>query len=284
MRRRAEKYQHDVARLRRDFDQLGLLQPARRDVDVARRVVAGVPVEVLTPHRRKADAVLMYLHGGGHVIGSPVSHRAFTSTLAARLGVEVWVPDYALAPEHPFPAGLDDAQRVWEHLTQRHPARAHWLAGDSAGGGLSLALCHRQRDKQGAMPDRLWLISPWLDVTLTAESCRAHDTKDAVLGHGFTQSVFVDNFCAEAERHEPEASPLFGEQHGLPPVLVQAGEHETLCDDAVRFAEQARAAGVDVRLEIAPRMWHAWVLFAAFVPEARASLGNAIRFFRVSVD
>lgn len=280
MRAHAERHQDDIPRLRQDFDKLGRLLPKPFGVQVRRERVAGVAVEVLTPKAPRTDVALMYLHGGGYVIGSPLSHRAFTMTLARALGVEVWVPDYALAPENPFPAALGDARQVWERFAEKFAGRTLWLAGESAGGGLSASLAQSLRGDGARMPDRLWLISPWLDVSLSGENCQRLDSLDAVLGYGFTQQVFANNYCQPSERQLAAASPLFGELAGLPPCYVQVGEHEILLDDSLRFADKARAAGVDVTLEVASGMWHAWVLFAAVAPEAKASLRSALAWLR----
>ena len=278
MRARADRVQDDLQRLRADFEFSGRYQPKPRGVKISQRVVEGVPVEVLTPTVRNPKRVLMYLHGGGYVIGSPRTHRAFTMTLAKALAAEVWVPDYRLAPEHPYPAAHEDAIKVWRAFTETFPDQVRLLAGESAGGGLSVATALRARDEHLPMPHALYLISPWLDVTLTARACRERDQRDALLGYAFTDKVFASNYCRKDQRQSPGVSPLFADLAGLPPTLVQVGENEILYDDSISFADRASQAGVEITLEEASGMWHAWVLFAALVPEAKASLRSALRW------
>lgn len=280
MRARAERVQHDVDRLRRDFEFVGRYQPRPGGVRVSQRDIDGVPVEVLTPRVTNPGRALMYLHGGGYVIGSPRTHRAFAMTLARALAAEVWVPDYRLAPEHPFPAAHEDALAVWRVFAGEHPDAVRLLAGESAGGGLSLATCINARDQGLPLPHGVYMISPWLDVSLTSASCSNNDHTDALLGRDFTNKVFAANYCDDAQRKDPGVSPLFGELRGLPPMLVQVGDKEILLDDSLRFAERAAEAGMVVDLERAPEMWHAWVLYATLVPEARTSLRNALRWLR----
>lgn len=280
MRARAERVQGDIDRVRKDFEFVGRYSPKPSGVRVSQREINGVPVEVLTPRVSNPGRVLMYLHGGGYVIGSPRTHRAFAMTLAKALAAEVWVPDYRLAPEHPFPAAQLDALAVWSAFVEAHPDAVRLLAGESAGGGLCVATCLRARDQQLPPPHGVYLISPWLDVSLTSDSCSANDRRDALLGHAFTDSLFATNYCVDSRRKDPEVSPLFADLKGLPPMLVQVGENEILLDDSTAFTLRAAEAGVVVDLERAPEMWHAWVLYAAVVPEARASLRSALRWMR----
>ena len=280
MRARAEGVLGDIDRVRKDFEFVGRYQPRPSGVRVSQREINGVPVEVLTPRVTNPGRALMYLHGGGYVIGSPRTHRAFAMTLAKALAAEVWVPDYRLAPEHPFPAAQEDAIAVWAAFVDAHPNAARLLAGESAGGGLSVATCLRARDQQLPLPHGVYLISPWLDVSLTSASCSANDSRDALLGHGLTEQLFAANYCDLSQRTDPAVSPLFADLHGLPPLFVQVGENEILLDDSTAFALRAAEAGVVVDLERAPNMWHAWVLYAALVPEARTSLRNALRWLR----
>jgi len=280
MRARAERVQHDLDRLRKDFEFVGRYQPKPTGVRVSQRDINGVPVEVLTPRVQNPGRALIYLHGGGYVIGSPRTHRGFAMTLAKALAAEVWVPDYRLAPEHPFPAAHEDALTVWQAFVEAHPNTVRLMAGESAGGGLSLATCLNARDQGLPLPDAVYMISPWLDVSLTASSCAANDPRDALLGHAFTDAVFAANYCADDQRKDPGVSPLFADLAGLPPMLVQVGENEILLDDSLAFARRAADAGVVVDLEQAPGMWHAWVLYAMVVPEGRDSLRSALRWLR----
>lgn len=234
----------------------------------------GVPCEWV--ERVDSDGlVVLLVHGGGYVSGSPRTHRLLAAKLAQAMDARVLVPDYALAPEHPFPAGLEDIVAVYAALAEQGVAPSDIvLLGDSAGGGLALAALLKLRDLGAPMPRGAVLLSPWADLTLSGES---HQTQ------AMHPNPARDNLarCAElyagaAERREPLLSPAFADLSGLPPLLIQAGGNEVLLDDSRMVAARAEAAGVPVRLSVAPELWHVYHLSAC--PEADAAIAEISRF------
>ncbi len=223
-------------------------------------------------------STLLYLHGGGYFACSPRTHRPLTSAFAKR-GFEVFVPDYRLAPEHPCPAAVDDAAAAWRGLGARGRAAGSMaVAGDSAGGGLSVALMLCLRDAGEALPGAAALFSPWVDLAGTGESVRTNAGRDAMFwAPGLAQGA--SHYLGGRPATDPVASPLYADLHGLPPLLIHAGDREILRDDSTRLAERARAAGVTVELRIWPVVPHVWQL-AQFVPEARESVESAAAFLK----
>jgi monoterpene epsilon-lactone hydrolase len=241
--------------------------------------VAGVPSEWVRPAVVSApDACILYLHGGGYVIGSCNTHRPLASHLAARTGLPVLLVDYRLGPEHVFPAAVDDALAAYAWLLAQgfEPGRIV-VAGDSAGGGLTLATLLAARDRGMPLPALGVPISPWTDLTLSGESMTSMAERDPMVKRDGLQRM-ADWYVADGDPRAPLASPLFGDLSGLPPLLIHVGEVETLRDDAVRFAERATDAGVDVTLEVWPEMIHVWHVFGATVPESEAAVTRVAEF------
>ena len=239
----------------------------------------GVPAEWIRPAAAVApDACVLYLHGGGYVIGSCNTHRPLASHLAARTGLPVLLVDYRLGPEHPYPAAVDDARRAYEWLlaTGFDPGRIV-VAGDSAGGGLTLALLLALRDESRPLPALGVPISPWTDLTLSGDSMDSMAERDPMVQRAGL-SRMAAWYVGSADATDPLVSPLFGDPAGLPPLLIHVGEVETLRDDAVRFAARATAAGVDVTLEVWPEMIHVWHAFGPAVPESEAAVTRVAEF------
>lgn len=237
-----------------------------------RHELGGVPaVRIATPQSRP-DRDILFLHGGGYVCGSPALYRHVTWRIAAATCARVSAIDYRLAPEHPFPAALDDAVAAWEALLAdgAEPQRSAFL-GDSAGGGLALALALRLRDEGMPLPAAIVALSPWTDLALSGLSLRGNGAADPVTSAAIAAD-FAAHYLNGADPGHPYISPLFGDPSGLPPTLIQAGSDEVLRDDAVRMAARMREAGVAVDLEIWPRMPHVWHVFAAVMPEARRAI------------
>jgi acetyl esterase/lipase len=225
-----------------------------------------------------ATATLLYLHGGGYFACSPTTHRPVTAAYAER-GLAVFVPDYRLAPEHPFPAAVDDAVAVWDGLLdQGHAPGTLTVSGDSAGGGLSLALMLALRDRRTSMPAAAALFSPWTDLAGTGPSVTQNARRDAMFwADGLVAGGAY--YLGGAPATNPLASPHYADLTGLPPLLIHVGERELLRDDSTRLADHARAAGVSVDIRIWPVVPHVWQL-VQFVPEARESLDLAAAFLR----
>ncbi|HYW32885.1 MAG TPA: alpha/beta hydrolase [Gemmatimonas sp.] len=225
--------------------------------------------------------VLLYLHGGGFIACSPTTHRPLVSSLVRRLGGEAFVPSYRLAPEHPHPAALDDARNAYVHLIEDRgidPARII-IAGDSAGGGLALALTMALRDQGTPLPAGVLLFSPWTDMTGTSASLDENSDSCAMFA-GETIRRASRFYVGDGDPFHPMLSPVFGNFDGLPPLLVHACQDEVLRDDATRVAERARDAGVVVSLRLWRHVPHVWQFFAAVLPEARESLSDATAFVR----
>jgi len=229
-------------------------------------------VRVLRPDAQPGRR-LLFLHGGGYITGSPGLYRHILWRFAEACRAEIAAIDYRLAPEHPFPAALDDAVAAWRALLEEgaNPRRCAVL-GDSAGGGLALALALRLRDDGLPLPGAVAAISPWTDLAITGDSCR-NDAADPMLKSDCLKP-FAAQYLQGADPFHPHASPLYGDPRGLPPVLLQVGSDEILRDDSMRMAERLRAAGCDVTLEIWPRMPHVWHAFAPLMPEANRAIAR----------
>lgn len=265
--------------LRRTVERTMTSLPVARGTRVSHRRVGAIDVEVVRPPRTRTDRALFYIHGGGYVAGSPRTHRAFTSRLARDLECEVWVPDYRLAPEHPFPAGLEDCTLAWSEFATVHRGRTLLLGGESAGGGLGLALAYLARERGLAAPDRLYLQSAWLDLRMAGTSYVANDRGDIMTSSRLTEVGFARRYAGEHPRDDPRMSPVLGDPAGLPPTYVQVSAAEIFYSDSEAFIERAKASGVDVTTEVADGLWHAWPLMAPLFPESNRSIERLRRWF-----
>jgi epsilon-lactone hydrolase len=237
--------------------------PLPPDVAVRAGTLGGRPVEVLEPRTAVPGRAVLYLHGGGFTVGSPATHRALATHLAAATGAPVHLLDYRLAPEHPFPAAVDDVLAAWRDLLARggDPASTA-LAGDSAGGWLALTAALRLRDAGDRLPAVLGLISPWLDLSGRSWP----DRTDAML-----QPAGLHH-CAAGFGAPPDTAPLTVGLVGLPPIVVQVGSEEMLLPDAVALAHAARAAGVPVDLRRLDGLWHVAHASAGMVAESTVAV------------
>jgi len=243
-------------------------------VQVSAIDAGGVPGELISTPTSRPDCHVLYLHGGGYVTGSPALYRHFTWRVAAATRARVLAIDYRLAPEHPFPAALDDAFTACRWLLSgKADPRRTVVMGDSAGGGLALALLLRWRDGGHDHPAAAVVLSPWTDLALTGASLASNAQSDPMLNIADTR-LFAGSYLAGADPRHPYASPLYGNPAGLPPTLIHAGSDEILRDDAVRMAEKMRAAGCHVEVEVWPRMPHVWHLFAPVLPEANDAIAR----------
>jgi monoterpene epsilon-lactone hydrolase len=248
-------------------------------IKITPAALAGVPGEWVEPGSQAGAPVLFYLHGGGYFACSARTHRPFT-TAFAQAGLRVYAPDYRLAPEHPFPAGLADAVAAWHAVrAQTGASAAMVMGGDSAGGGLALATMLKLRDEGAALPSAAVLFSPLTDLVGIGESRRTNDRRCAMFyGTGLLRAT--EFYMAGGDPRDPLASPLYADLRGLPPLLIHVGADETLRDDATELAARARAAGVRVELTVWPVVPHVWQLFHPFVPEGRQSLAAASKFLK----
>lgn len=233
----------------------------------------GIPGEWARPVSGAAGGRLFYVHGGGFVACSPRTHRPVTGALARR-GFTVFAPEYRLAPEHPFPAALDDVIAAWTAFRADGPA---CLAGESAGGNLALALMLAARDRGLPLPWAACLFSPVTDFTAQGGSRVTNAHRDAMFGRDAITGI-RPAYLGPADPADPYASPIYGDPAGLPPLLFHVGEREVLRDDSVRMAERARSAGVETVLTLFPVVAHAWQFADGALPEARRSLDAAAAF------
>lgn len=251
-----------------------------RGTQVRNAPLGGVPAQWLSNRNAGSDAHVLYLHGGAYVVGSPHTHRDLTSRLAKQAAATVVVLDYRLAPEHPFPAALDDALAAYRALlTQGVPANRVVLAGDSAGGGLSLACALAAREAGLALPAAIVCLSPWTDLSISGESSHTYAQTDVVLSREVGEEC-AQHYLGAHDRRTPLASPLYARLDDLPPVLIQVDDSEMLYDDSTRFAEVAHKAGVAVQLEIWHGLWHVWQIYAGKLPEADRALASIAQFVR----
>jgi len=232
---------------------------------------AGLSAEWILPAGATTNKVILYTHGGGYVSGSVSDHRAMVAKLVKQSGIAALLFDYRLAPEHPFPAALDDTLAVYRWLLEQSISPAQIvIVGESAGGGLGLATLLALRDQVLPLPCAAVAMSPYTDLKLTGES---HRTKAKVcLSPPGMAEVCSKYYAGDNDPGLPYISPLYGDLHGLPPLLISVGEYETLLDDSTRFAAKAEAAGVEVSLRIGEGMIHCYPLLAPLFPEATQAL------------
>ena len=210
-------------------------------------------------HKRRR--VILYCHGGGYTSGGLGFSKVLASKLCRATGMDVLAFDYRLAPEHPFPAAIEDGQAAWDYLMRLgFGARDVILAGDSAGGNLSLVLCLRLREEGRLLPGAILLMSPWTDMTMTGESMLERAEIDPALTPEYIRAV-REAYAGGLDPAQPRLSPLFGDFCGFPPTLIQVGTHEILYSDAERLAERMKAAGVECRLEVWENMWHDFQMY-----------------------
>lgn len=261
---------------RAELDGVASSSPPPEGVSVERVTLGGRPGERLTPEGPATDAVVLYLHGGGYCIGSLGSHRGLGGRLALAAGCPVVTLDYRLAPEHPFPAALDDATGAYgDLLATGVPAERIAIAGDSAGGGLTVAVLLALRSAGSPLPAAAACLSPWVDLTQSSDAYRRIGDRDPMVSKSGLD-LMADAYLGGADPRTELVSPLFaGHLEGLPPIRIEVGEDEALIDDSVGLAERLRSAGVDVSLTVWPEMIHVFQAFpASVIPEADQSIAG----------
>lgn len=253
--------------------------PPAADVKVEPLTLAGIPAEWVTAPNAD-DHVVLYLHGGGYVLGSCATHRDLAARVSRAAGARVLLLDYRLAPEHPFPAAVNDATAAYRWLLDQGIAPEKLaVAGDSAGGGLAAATLLALRDADVALPSSAVLISPWVDLAATGNSLRTRADRDPMIDpQGLDEMVRA--YLGDTDPKHPYASPLYDDLAGLPPLLVQVGTEEVLFDDGARIAARACEAGVHVTFEPWDEMIHVWHIFAPMLPEGQAAIDRLGAFIR----
>ena len=266
---------------RQRIEEVGSVWPVAEDIELERVDVDGVPGEWSTAPGSDASRVLLYFHGGGYCSGSILSHRRLVTEAGRAAKVRTLAIEYRLAPEHPFPAALDDAFSAWNFLRTSGIAAGHIaVGGDSAGGGLTLALINRLRKADESIPGCAWLISPWTDLTLSGSTLATKDAVDPIIHKAYLAELADAYLPPDMDRLDPRVSPLFADLSGLPPTLIQVGACETLLEDSTRFARAAGAANIAVTLQIWPDMIHAFPMWNAHLEPGRRALAEAGEFIR----
>ena len=279
----------DLAANRRMVDRYADVDPSVRrfEAEVRRVAADGIPCEWLLAPGADPARRLLYVHGGGWTSGGLDSHRPLSARISAATGCAVLAVDYRLAPEHAFPAGLEDCVASYLWLRENGPdgaapARSVAVAGDSAGGNLTLALLLALKQRGLPQPGAAVPISPATDFLATGDSYRTRAERDPILTMGAEgiRTLAAVYLQGRAQPDDPLVSPLYGDLTGLPPLLLHVGDAEVLLDDSTRFAERAQQAGVDVTLEVWPDMPHVWHAFAPFLPEATRAIEQIGAFVR----
>jgi acetyl esterase/lipase len=270
----------DVVKLRDRLDSWARILRTPRGVQVKREEFQGMQAEWLTPREVSEGRLLLYLHGGGYVFGSCATHRQMVSCIALAGAVPALLPEYRLAPEHPFPAAIEDTVRLYRALLEAgYSPRDIVIAGDSAGGGLTLATLLALRDAGDPLPAAACLLSPWLDLTGSGESMRTNAQRDPWFKPEY-MPVLARHYCTDDERIHPLVSPVFADLGGLPPLFIQVCDDEILLSDSTRIVDKARTAGGAAELETYNGLWHVFQAFARQVPEARAAVDKLGAYIR----
>jgi epsilon-lactone hydrolase len=239
----------------------------------------GIDAVRIAVRQSMSDLYVLYFHGGGYAVGTAQLYRDFTWRIGDAARACVLYFDYRLAPEHPFPAAVEDAVAAYRWLAGGLDPRRIAFMGDSAGGGLALGTLYKLRDEGTALPGAAVVLSPWTDLALTGPSLRSNAVSDPMMNTASLPAI-ADGYLGGTDPRNPYASPLFGDPCGLPPTLIHVGSDEILRDDAVRMAEKMRTAGCDVEIDVWPRMPHAWHLYARIVPEGRVAIDRIGTFLR----
>lgn len=263
---------------RKGFEDMVQMFPLADDVSHEGIDAGGVPAEWVRTPGVSEERVVLYLHGGGYVIGSAGTHRELVSRIGRAGVARVLSVDYRLAPEHPHPAALEDALAAYRYLLDAgvDPAKIV-IAGDSAGGGLTLATLVALRDAGTPLPAGAACMSPWADLEGTGDSVTSAD--DPLIEIEGLREM-GKHYVAGGEMRDPLCAPLYADYSGIPPLLIQVGTRELLLDDSTRVAERARAAGVDVTLEVEDGLIHVWQLFGGEVPESKAAVDRIGAFIQ----
>jgi epsilon-lactone hydrolase len=259
------------------LNQLARASLLPRGIAVSQQLIGGVPSAVVTCGDPFPPRTLIHFHGGGYCTGSAHTALSWSARLGKRAGCRVVLPEYRLAPEHPYPAALDDAHAIVTALLADAEPGSVVLSGDSAGGGLALALLVRLRDQGAELPGGCILLSPWLDLGRDWRSVPALARRDVLLSPAWLEAC-ADAYSGPSARRDPAISPLRADHAGLPPLLIQAGTDELVAPDAEQLAASAAAAGVDVTYTSWPGMWHDFMLQPGLLAAADRAMSQAVWF------
>ena len=270
----------DVRKVRRRWSLLSKLLIPAIGVRTRRDLVAGLPAIWLVPKSAPERKLILYLHGGAYVMGSCDTHRQLVSHIARASGARALLPDYRLAPEHPYPAAIEDAVAVYRWLlADGFAAQDIVLAGDSAGGGLTMALLLSLRAAGDPLPAAACLLSPWLDLAAAGDSMSSRADRDPWF-RAEDMPHIANFYCDEKDLVNPLVSSVYADVSGLPPIYVQVGADEILFSDATRLGDNIRAAGGTVEIEEWRDMWHVFQVFVAVMPESRRAIDKLADYIR----
>jgi epsilon-lactone hydrolase len=266
----------DIETARQGLEALSALTPVAPDISIEKTIIEGIPAEWVIAPNAVEDRVFLYLHGGAYIMGSCNTHRYLASKLSRSTAARVIVPEYRLAPEHPFPAAIEDAVKVYRWLISSGitPDKII-IGGDSAGGGLTLATLLSLKDEDEALPALAVLLSPWTDLEGTGESMETRAAVDPWLSPDASRATPA-LYIRDVDPRHPLVSPIYADLSGLPSMLVHVGNDEILLSDSARLVERARAAGVEVNFKVWEEMWHVFQTFA--IPEGQQAIDEIGEF------
>jgi monoterpene epsilon-lactone hydrolase len=272
--------QSDILMVRRTFEAMQKRKRVAKGVVVREAELAGIACEWLIPPGCDDAPVLYYLHGGAYLMGSPATHRKMVSYIAKAAGMRALLPDYSLAPENPFPSGLNDCIAVYRQLLDTGVSADNVvISGDSAGGGMSMATMLSLRDAGDQLPAAAVLLSPWLDLTGRGESGVTRAEEDPWFRVDDMMTI-ASMYQPDGELTNPLVSPVFADANSLPPMLIQVGDHEILLSDSTRLTGNITAAGGEVSLQVWPEMWHVFQFFIGQMPESKRAISDIGDYIR----
>lgn len=275
----AKKLQAEVSlpEQRTGLERLEKLALASPFTKVNKLTIGECDAEWIKHKNARSSHAILYIHGGGFTTGSPSTHRLLAERLSASSRAAVLLLDYRLAPEFPYPAGLNDCVNAYQWLLQQGISQQNLaIAGDSAGGGLTLSTLLKLKEVFSPLPAAAVLYSPWVDLSMSGKSIENNKDKELMLSTDWMR-LMAKHYSA-GDTKTPMVSPLFGDLTDLPPILIQVDESEVLLDDAVRLAESLKEAGTPHQLKVWKGMWHVWQTFVKFVPEANAAVDESTDF------
>jgi monoterpene epsilon-lactone hydrolase len=273
----------DVAELRKSWNELTSNLKTAPGVRRREATIDDIPCEWLVPEKCDDAPVILYLHGGIYMLGSANTHRRMVSFIARAAGMRALIPNYRLAPEHPFPAAIEDSTLVYRKmLEQGFPASRIVIGGDSAGGGLTMATLLSLKNTGDPLPAAAVLLSPWLDLAAQGETLKTRASLDPWFDPE-NMTEMVRRYCGNRDPKAPLISPLYGDLSGLPPLLIQVGDHEILLSDSTRMADRVSQAGGNVTLQVWPEMWHVFQYFIGQMPESAKAIADIGTFLKKTV-
>ena len=269
-----------IDEVRRGMESLTKLSRLPSKTKVEKITLNSISAEWVYAYEAHEDRIILYLHGGGYNVCSPNTHRELAARISKASGAKVILPDYRLAPEHPFPSALEDATSAYHWLLDTGFIGANIaIAGDSAGGGLSIATAISLRDAGEPSPASIACISPWTDLEMSGNSIKTHAGIDPMLNLQ-EMEIMASNYIGDGDPRSPLISPIYADLKGISPLLIHVGTDEILLDDSTRLAEKAKSAGVDVTLKMYDQMWHVFHFNAALMPEGKNAIEELGSFIR----